>query len=508
MLRALGNLGFYHKPSKDQILLHSGAKCLVRRLSEEVNNNNTSGDSSIIKMLCLVLTNVSCEHLELATELMAEGVLPPVGRVIAENTSHPVIMAGISVLRMLVDCGKACQEKFLVAGIPDILVARLGEVGMQEVIDKLLEFLKEILESEELRELQLALVRAQIGHPLCLIGKWSPSKDAKYAALEMLGEEWNVCLYVLLMNCTIGMLATDDACMKLMFSDDVISASLFEFLDSRDPAVTCSGLYLAVNFARNEENCLSLMARGLQDRLVKVLTEGNEEPEGIKLVFVSWSILRNLGVSQKNKDELADKFIPEITRRYLCSANDSVVYKVLGAVRTILHKSESGCQLFLSSLGDLLPKITELESHGIEHVQSESCRLVGTLVKGSSGEREQLRQLWEAGGAKSLTFLLNSKHEVMKNEGVLALYILASGVPGLGEEMGQRGIDDALWDILSDQAAAEQCMPAEFLSNIMMLVAKIGMRDVTDEKLICFKKLGLRHADNKQIQTIISSVLK
>ena len=193
MLRGLGNLAFYHKPSKDQILLHSGAKCLVRRLSEEVNNNNNNtGESSLIRMMCLVLTNVSCEHLELSTELMAEGVLGPVGRVVGESTSPENIMAGIGVLRMLVDCGKACQDKFLVARIPDILVARLGEVGMQDVIDKLIEFLKEILETEELRELKLELVRSKIGHPLSLIGKWSPAKETKYAALEMLGEDWNV----------------------------------------------------------------------------------------------------------------------------------------------------------------------------------------------------------------------------------------------------------------------------------------------------------------------------
>ena len=145
-------------------------------------------------MMCLVLTNVSCEHLELATELMAEGVLGPVGRVVAENKCRENIMAGIGVLRMLVDCGKACQDKFLVARIPEILVARLGEVGMQEVIDKLMEFLKEIAETEELKELKLELVRAKLGHPLCLVGKWSPVKETKYAALEMLGEEWNVCL--------------------------------------------------------------------------------------------------------------------------------------------------------------------------------------------------------------------------------------------------------------------------------------------------------------------------
>ena len=303
------------------------------------------------------------------------------------------------------------------------------------------------------------------------------------------------------------MLATDDACMDLLFADDVITSALFEFLDSTDPAVTCSGLYLAVNFARSEENCLSLMERGLQNRLVTILTEASEEPEGIKLVFVSWSILRNLGVSQKNKEELADKFLPEITRRYLSSPNDSVVYKVLGALRTILHKSERGCRMFLTSLQDMVPKIISLESHGIEHVRSESSRLVATLVKGSAGDREGLGKVWGAEGAKSLVFLLQSKHDVMKNEGVLALYILANEIPDSKEEMVQRGIDDILWDILSNQSGAEECMPAEHLSNVMMLVMKIGMRDVTDEKLICFKKLGLRHGENEQIQTIIKSVL-
>ena len=316
-----------------------------------------------------------------------------------------------------------------------------------------------------------------------------------------------MCVYSAITVC-IGMLATDDACMGLMFADDVITGSLFEFLDSLDPAVTCSGLYLAVNFARNEDNCLSLMGRGLQDRLVTVLSEANEEPESIKLVFVSWSILRNLGVSQKNKQELAEKFIPEIARRYLTSSNDSVVYKVLGALRTILHKSATGCRLFLTSLPDVLPRIAALESHGIEHLQSESCRLIATLVKGSAGDREGLERVWEAEGAKSLIFLIQSKHDVMKNEGVLALYVLANEIAGLEEELSQRGIDDILWDILSNQSATEECMPAEYLSNMMMLVAKIGMRDVTDEKLICFKKLGLRHADNQQIQTIISSVRK
>ena len=187
-MRGLGNLGYYHKPSKDKILLHSGAKCIVRHLTEEVNNNNNKDDNSLIRVMCLVVTNICCDHKELGIDLMEEEVLYPISRVIRENGSCENILAGIGALRMLLDCGKACQEPFMVAKIPEVLVARLGEVGMQEVIEKLLEFLKEITEIEELNELKVELVRKKIGRPLCLIGKWNHVKESKQTALEMLGK--------------------------------------------------------------------------------------------------------------------------------------------------------------------------------------------------------------------------------------------------------------------------------------------------------------------------------
>ena len=188
MLRGLGNLGYYHKPSKDKILLHSGAKCIVRHLTEEVNNNNNKDDNSLIRVMCLVVTNISCDHKELGIDLMEEGVLCPISTIVRESTSCENILAAIGALRMLVDSGKACQEPFMVAKIPEVLVARLEEVGMQEVIEKLLEFLKEITEIEELNELKVELVRKKVGRPLCLIGKWNYVKESKQAALEMLGE--------------------------------------------------------------------------------------------------------------------------------------------------------------------------------------------------------------------------------------------------------------------------------------------------------------------------------
>ena len=296
--------------------------------------------------------------------------------------------------------------------------------------------------------------------------------------------------------------------MELLYADDVITSSLFDWLDSADTDVKCSGLYLAVNFARNEENCVSLMERGLQDRLLGVLTETGEDKEGVKLVYVCWSILRNLSISHKNKDELCDKFLPSLTARYLASSNESVLFKVLAAVRSLLTKSERSCHVFLTAGGDMVPLVVQMESHTIEHIQSESSRLVATLVKGSSGDRGGLERVWSCGGVKSLIYLLKSKHDVMKNEGVLALYILANEMPALQDEMCEKGVDSILWEFLSNQTATEECIAAEYLSNMIILVCKIGLRDVTDEKLICLKKLRLRHKDNEQIQTVVSSVLK
>lgn len=303
------------------------------------------------------------------------------------------------------------------------------------------------------------------------------------------------------------MLATEDECMKLLYADDVITSSLFDWLDSADIDAKCSGLYLAVNFARNEENCVSLMERGLQDRLVGVLTETGEEKEGVKLAYVCWSILRNLSICHKNKDELCDKFLPSLTARYLVSSNESIVFKVLSAVRSLLTKSERSCHVFLTAGGEMVPLLVQMESHSIEHIQSESSRLIATLVKGSSGDREGLERIWSCGGVKSLIYLLRSKHDVMKNEGVLALYILANEMPALKDEMCEKEVDNILWEFLNNQLVAEECIATEYLSNVIMLVCKIGLSDVTDENLICLKKLGLRHKDNEQIQTIVSSVL-
>ncbi|KAI6659253.1 Rap1 GTPase-GDP dissociation stimulator 1 [Oopsacas minuta] len=491
IMRGVGNLGFYHNPSKDQILQHSGAKCIVKHFTDEVNTNNNMPDNTLIRVMCLVVTNISCEHNDLGIDLMTEGVLLPVSTVIKESKDHDSIMAAIGALRMLIECGRACQEHFMVAKLPDILVARLGEVGMQEVIDKLLEFLKELIETEDLNELKSEMVRAKIGRPLCLIGKWNTVKETRQAALEML-----------------GMLATEDECMKLLYSDDVITSSLFDWLDSHDISVKCSALFLAVNFARNEENCISLMSRGLQDILVNVLTEAGDDPQGIKIGYVSWSILRNLAVSHKNKDELCDKFLPALASRYLSSKNESIVFKVLSALRSLLTKSSRTCHVFLTAGIDMLSVIIEMECHSIEHIQSESSRLIATLVKGSTGHTEGLSNIWTHGGVKSLIFLIQAKHDVMKNEGLLALYVLANELPSLKDEMCQRGVDDILWDCLSNQASAEECMIAEYISNMIMLVCKIGMRDITDERLICLKKIGLRHSDNEQIQTLVNSVLK
>ena len=96
----------------------------------------------------------------------------------------------------------------------------------------------------------------------------------------------------------------------------------------------------------------------------------------------------------------------------------------------------------------------------------------------------------------------------MRNEGGLALCILANELPALKEDIQHKGVDAVVWDIVSNQAEAEECMPVEFLCNILTLVCKIGMHDVTDEKLISLKKLAIRFKDNEQIQTIVKSATK
>ena len=145
-------------------------------------------DNPILRVVCLVVTNIACEHSELATELMGEGVVELVGTIVRDSKSAEIVVAAVGILRILTEFGKAFQEKIMVTKLPDILVTRLGEVGMQEVVDKILEFLKEVLESEELKELKLSLIQAKLGRPLSLLGKWSPVKECRSAALEMIGE--------------------------------------------------------------------------------------------------------------------------------------------------------------------------------------------------------------------------------------------------------------------------------------------------------------------------------
>ena len=128
------------------------------------------------------------------------------------------------------------------------------------------------------------------------------------------------------------MFATDDECMKVLFSDDVITSSLYEWLDSKDTNTLCSGMYIAANFARCDENCAILMQGGLLDRLVSILTEARDDTEGFRIAYVGWSLLRNLSVAQKCKEELSDKFLPTLVPRYMLSANESVMFKLLGKI--------------------------------------------------------------------------------------------------------------------------------------------------------------------------------
>ncbi|XP_067133424.1 rap1 GTPase-GDP dissociation stimulator 1-like isoform X2 [Centruroides vittatus] len=325
------------------------------------------------------------------------------------------------VLNCLADCD-AGRNKLMEKPILSSLMNILGKNITEDVMESLLELFGNLAECDSVK---LQLAELGLCDHLLIILKRSQGKP---------GEEHQS---IVKMVCDLVVLIlTGDASMDYLYNKgqgSIYKESLM-WLMSTDDNLQIAGSLAAGNFARKDEHCIQMVKDGVPKHLLLLLQNHSGKDGDIRLQHAILSALRNLSIPLQNKPLLIELGVVEKILPMVDVETFPVVFKLLGTIRMLVDKQDK----IANSLGENIPFIQRLigwcttEDH--PGVKGESTRLLAWLVKNCSS-KTVLMNLLKENALPYLVNMLNSEHEVMQNEALTALLIVASDVLSEAEKM-------------------------------------------------------------------------
>ncbi|EDO48966.1 predicted protein [Nematostella vectensis] len=234
---------------------------------------------------------------------------------------------------------------------------------------------------------------------------------------------------------------TENVCMRLLFEngEGVVLKECINWLSSRNRHLEISGALALGNFGRSDENCIRLVEIGAHKYLLNHINVAQQRPDPFKHLQAVFGALKNLALPVPNKSVLVRDGCLEACLNMLKSQSPIILAKVLGtmcammmAPRAITLENQS-----YSITGDIANRIMNMKGQlevlvrlsktSNEDVKMEACRLLALLVK--QGQSTEIsNKMIMAGGLSSIIEVISSPKNVVQNEALIAMTVMASTV--------------------------------------------------------------------------------
>ncbi|XP_078579458.1 rap1 GTPase-GDP dissociation stimulator 1-like [Branchiostoma floridae x Branchiostoma japonicum] len=494
--RALGNICFDNDQARDAVQSLGGLEKLLAILQTLTSSQQQPDHSSMCTVGCGFLLNLTNTHESLQSKALSLGAVKVLGEILKQNSDDS------SVCQMVLlcvgslaesDAGKESLYRPNFAG--DLVMLMDSDVG-SDLMETILELLATLAEHDGIK---LQLVQAGVATSLLTLS--CESEDANEGDDESSLSRAAADLIVQLL--------TGDESMKLLYASGggrVLKEVMSGWLPSDREHLQVAGVLAVGNFARNEENCVQLVAMGIVEPLLSLLHKHDGKLGAMNIQHGVLSALRNLAIPVANKVILLKAGVLEALLSCLDGDISPVQFKLLGTLRMLVDGQESPA-LHIGQDAAVVRRLVELGGV-VEHagVMGEASRLLAAIIKHSRSE-EVVSSVVNQGGVAHLVAMATSEHPVMQNEALIALTIAATVSPesAVGS-LESAEVTNAIHKLLDDKNCDPhvQCNVMAFISSLLhsdVLYAEFASKGVLDQvKQLCSHDNQLLSQNARMVQ--------
>ncbi|CAH1247012.1 RAP1GDS1 [Branchiostoma lanceolatum] len=493
--RALGNICFDNDPARNVVKSLGGLEKLFAILQSLTSSQPQPDHSSMCAVGCGFLLNLTNTHESLQSEALSLGAVKVLVEILRQNMEDP------SVCQMVLLCvgsmaeSDAGKESLHGASFaPHVVKLMETEVG-SDLMETILELLATLAEHDEIK---LQIVQA--GATASLLRLTCESEGANEgdgSSLPKVSAD------------LIVQLLTGDESMKLLYASGdgpVLKEVMSAWLPSDREHLQVAGVLAVGNFARNEENCVQLVAMGIVEPLLTLLHKHDGKVGAMNIQHGVLSALRNLAIPVANKAVLLKAGVLKDLLSCLDVDISPVQFKLLGTLRMLVDGQESTA-LQVGKDTSVVRRLVELGGV-VEHagVMGDASRLLAAIIKHSRSE-EVVSSVVNQGGVARLVAMATSEHPVMQNEALIALIISVTVSPeSTVGSLESAEVTKAIHRLLDDQNCDPhvQCNVMTLVSSLLqsdVLYAEFASRGVLDQvKLLCSHENQLLSQNARMVQ--------
>lgn len=177
----------------------------------------------------------------------------------------------------------------------------------------------------------------------------------------------------------------------------------------------------------------------------------------------------------ENKKLLIDSGLLKVALKFRDSNLYVVRFKLIAMIRLLIDGQKEESISLIRDI-DFIKKIislTDVQTH--TGVQAESSRLLARLIKNSK-DVESLSIILENGGLKPLENMMICEHDVMKNEALMALIILANQLKEkIGDELDKLNIIEGLKKLFEERGPLHIILNGLTLLNSILAHGKYSI---------------------------------
>eukprot|EP00118_Oscarella_pearsei_P019378 m.205605 g.205605 ORF g.205605 m.205605 type:complete len:610 (+) comp39661_c0_seq12:637-2466(+) len=412
-LRAIANLCFDCDGSRNAVLQAGGPDNLCVTFSHFLSSPFDDDEGqSLIRVFAGTVLNLSNENEELATALRKAGVLTSLVTALRQTKENGQLMV-LDALETITETNEAKQEFLNCSNLADFQTFLTDDFpNCSPALQlRVIQMLSRLAEDDDSWKKEIGRNDVLISHLVRQVEDKREVACCRKDASELL-----------------SIVLTDDESMRNLFKggQGSLVRQAFQWLHSNDHELQKSGAFLVGNFCRNDENCSLLFEMEVVKKLVHISIE---RPKDENVQFAVLSALRNLSLPAALKPKLVDCDVIKTAIVQLNTDSLPVQFKALGILR-LLTIGQGTVAKSLGGDKSLLDKVVQL-SHSDIHagVKAEACRLIATLVKACTDNKDSLEYFLDSGCLSAIVFLIQSQHEVMMNSGLVSLTLLTVSLP-------------------------------------------------------------------------------
>ncbi|XP_032222217.1 rap1 GTPase-GDP dissociation stimulator 1 isoform X2 [Nematostella vectensis] len=418
-LRSIGNICFNNDLGRKALLGANGAHDIVNKLQRLNQNYDPSHDNRMDVVTCGCVLNLATDDPEVSLEMVSCGAMPSLlGLARQSISSNPVLcrmaVSAISVIINSVE-GKA---SFVENGGPGVLIEILRQGTDDEELSYVtLEVLSPLVIIDD--DIKVEVARSGGAASLTQVvadcrAQYDTDESKKYR-LETAAD-------------MIVTILTENVCMRLLFEngEGVVLKECINWLSSRNRHLEISGALALGNFGRSDENCIRLVEIGAHKYLLNHINVAQQRPDPFKHLQAVFGALKNLALPVPNKSVLVRDGCLEACLNMLKSQSPIILAKVLGTMCAMMMAPSDIANRIMNMKGQL-EVLVRLSKTSNEDVKMEACRLLALLVK--QGQSTEIsNKMIMAGGLSSIIEVISSPKNVVQNEALIAMTVMASTV--------------------------------------------------------------------------------